>query len=144
MQEPVLSATTAQKLYSQRGILIGCILGGPIVAAYLMNKNYNSLEQKEKRRQTWLLCISAFATITALSFLLPKQVPSLVFIFLNAAFGYYAVQNLQGKLIDKHVSDGGLLHSNWRCAGVAILFAVVVIALALAAFLMMDLYTGRI
>lgn len=144
MQDSILSTTATKRLYSQKGILIGALMGGPLIAGYLLTRNNAALEQKGKNRQTWLLCISAFSIITALIFLLPQQVPSFLFLFLNAAFGYYATQNLQAEMINTHIASGGPLHSNWRCAGIALIFTALVIAIALATFFAIDVYTGHL
>ncbi|MER3465626.1 MAG: hypothetical protein C4329_15655 [Chitinophagaceae bacterium] len=144
MQDSILSTTATQRIYSQSGITIGSLMGWPIVAGYLLSKNYTALVQNKKAGKTWLLCIATFVLLVTLASVLPQQVPNASFVFANAALGYYMTQSLQGKLIDAHIVSGGLVYSNWRCAGIALIFTVILVVLALGDFYAMDLYTGRL
>jgi hypothetical protein len=142
MEESVLSEIPGRKLYSQRGIMISGILAGPVAVGFLMSKNCNALAIPQKKARIWLICLSAFAAIIAFAMMLPPQVPSFIFVFLNAAFGYYATENLQGKQINQHIAAGGSLYSNWRGAGIAFIFAVVFVALFLCVYFAMDSFVN--
>ena len=142
MQEPILSPTTAKRIYSTKGILIGSLLAGPLVAGYMMSSNCSALELKNRTR-IWIISIISFICITALAIFLPESVPAFVFIFANAALGYYLAQYLQGKDIEQHISNGGPMYSGWRSAGIALIFTVVFILIALLAFLLADLSAGK-
>ena len=143
MQDPILSITSTKRLYSTRGILIGSILAGPIVAGYMMSQNSTALELRDQTK-IWLYSIGGFIVITVLAIVLPESVPAVSFVFANAAFGYYAAQSLQGKHIEQHMVNGGRLYSAWRSAGIALLFTALLVILVLGAFLLADLYSGRL
>jgi uncharacterized membrane protein YbaN (DUF454 family) len=143
MEDSILSSVTNRKIYSQKGIMIGGILAGPVAVGYLMTRNCKALNIPERMRQVWLICLGAFVVLFAIAIVVPPQVPTFVFIFLNAAFGYYAAENLQGKMINAHVAEGGQLHSNWRGAGIAFIFTLAFIAIFLAAFLAMDIFVTK-
>ena len=143
MQDPILSITSTKRLYSTRGILIGSILAGPIVAGYMMSQNSTALELRDQLR-IWLFSIGGFLLITILAIVLPESVPAFLFVFANAAFGYYCAHSLQGKHIEQHLVNGGRVYSAWRSAGIALLFTAILVILALGAFLLADLYSGRL
>lgn len=143
MQDPILSNTITKRLYTSRGILIGSILAGPIVAGYMMSQNSTTLRLRDQRR-IWLISITGFLVITMLAMSLPASVPAFLFIFANAAFGYYSAQYLQGKQIDEHLSNGGRVYSAWRSAGIALIFTAILVLFALGSFLLADLYAGKI
>lgn len=143
MQENILSTTSFKKLYSQKGIFIGSIFGGPIITGYLLAKNYSSLELQEKKKQSWLICTGAFVLLTLLAFVLPPRVPSALFIFAYSSFGHYITLHLQGKLLEEHRENGGSFYSNWRSAGIALLFTLILIAVFLAVYFISDLSMGK-
>lgn len=138
MQEPILSPTLTRRIYAQRGIMIASLLASPLAFGFLMTKNCRALEQRAKIKQAWLLSIGALVVVLALAYVLPESVPTFPFLFLNAAFGYYAPQYLLGKEMEEHVANGGPLYSNWRAAGIALLVVVVLVAVCLLAFAAMD------
>ena len=142
MQEPILSPTTAKRIYSIKGILIGSLLAGPLVAGYMMSSNSSALELKNKTR-IWVISVTSFICITALAMILPESVPAVAFIFTNAALGYYLALYLQGKEIENHISNGGPKYSGWRSAGIALVFTIVFILLALLSFFLADLAEGK-
>jgi hypothetical protein len=142
MEESIFSDLPTGKLYSQRGIMISGILAGPVAVAYLLSRNCNALELRHQKSRVWGICVAAFAVFLIIAFILPPKVPTILFIFLNAAFGYYAAENLQGKQINAHIAAGGALHSNWRSAGIAFLFAIAVIILFLGIYWLADAYVG--
>lgn len=117
--------------------MIGSLLGGPIVTGWLMATNYNHLNLREKKLKLWLLCIASMVVIVLIGIFIP-QIPSVVFIFVNAACGQYMATNLQGKLIADHVENGGALYSTWRAVGISLIVALIYVGLMILAFYMQD------
>lgn len=118
--------------------MIASLLASPLACGILLAKNCSVLDRPGKKRQAWLLSGGAMAVILALAYVLPESVPSFVFIFLNAAFGWYAPQYLLGQEMEEHISNGGPVYSRWRSIGIALAVVVVMVAVWLLAFLAMD------
>jgi len=138
-EQTIFTETLTRKLYSQKAVMIGTLLGGPLAGGYLLAKNYKALNQPEKIGRTWIFSIIAFALLMVLAFIVPEQVPGFVYFFLYAWMGHFAAQKLQGSFLQKHASEGGVFYSNWKAAGIGIIVALVFVLIVLAAFLLMDI-----
>lgn len=53
----------AQKVYKERTIWVGTLLGGTLAAGYVVAANYKAFGEDDKARKTW------FVTIAAVDFL---------------------------------------------------------------------------
>jgi hypothetical protein len=106
-----------------------------------MGTNYNHFNLPGKKLNLWLICIAAMVIIVLLTVFVP-QIPSVVFIFANAAFGQYMATNLQGKLIEEHIKEGSPLYNVWGAVGISLIVTAVYVALMLAAFYAQDNVVG--
>lgn len=131
-QEPVLSETLGRKLYSKKAVMIGTLLGGPMAGGYMLAKNFRTVNRAEKSSKVWSIASAAFLGLIMLTFIVPQQVPSFLFIFLYAWMGHFAAQKLQGEFLDKHEAEGGRFYSNWKAAGIGVVVAIIFVALLLA------------
>lgn len=116
------------KLYSKRAIELGTFLGGPIVAGYLISKNYQFFNQPDKARNALLYGIGSFILLVCLMFVLPDTIvdyiPKPVVPLAITFVVRYIVQNTQGVWLDNHARVGGNFYSIWRTAGIGISMAV--------------------
>lgn len=138
MQDPILSSAFTTKLYSQKAIMIGTLIGTPLTGAYLIAKNFKVLDHSSNTGRVWLSGIGAFIFIVVLSLVIPPQVPGFLFIFLNSWLGHFGAQQLQGAELKKHTEEGGLFYSAWRAAGIGLVVSVIFIGIALGAYFLID------
>lgn len=113
-----------EKVYSQKGITLGAFLGGPIAAGYFLIENYKSLDNKAVVNKAWGITIISTIIYYVLAYFLKEVVGvSTVPLFVTCVVGAGQIfKQIQAKDIEVHLQQGGDLHSNWRVAGIGLLF----------------------
>jgi len=126
-------------LYSLQGIIIATILGSLAAAVVILYLNYRSLNAQSLAQQTAVGGIIFYLLLIGVAAFLPdSMLLSGVFIVIQTAVAYLAAHRLQGTAITYHRQRGGIMHSNFRAAGVglltgiAIIFALVILGTILA------------
>lgn len=132
--------TTVTRIYTQREIEVGTVLGGPFVAGYFMYCNYKVFQEPEKARTslltglflTVLLSIGLVLAPAKIIRALPKELIPLV----DGIIAYWIVRVYQARRITEYVESGGRKASGWRVAGMSLVgtlvFAVPVFILVFA------------
>jgi hypothetical protein len=140
MEENIFPEKPESKLYTESAIRIATFLGGPLVTGYLLADNYRQLGETKKIQTTWAIAIFATVAIFVIGFYLPEKTPPYLLPIAYTIGAYYLAQNLQGAKIKAHVAAGGETWSIWRAVAAGLVGLVVIVAIALAAFLLMDQY----
>ena len=67
-QTTLFNQSMTRKIYSNRLIELGTLLGGPLVAGYLIAENFKTLNEPEKVKITWIFSILATVIIFGVFF----------------------------------------------------------------------------
>lgn len=120
-----------KKVYSQKGIALGAFLGGPVTAGYLLIENYKSLENRAVVNKAWGFTIFSTIIYYVLAYFLKEVVDmSTVPLFVACVVGASQIfKQLQAEDIEAYLQKGGEVHSNWRVAGIGLLFLLATIVI---------------
>jgi hypothetical protein len=131
IEENILVAPPDYKLYDDRAVFVGTIIGGPLAAGYLIAENYKSLEERGKVLKTWLFAILATIVIFGVAFLIPtsSSTPGYILPLIYSWFASYLAKWLQGDQIKLHRRNMGELYSRWRAALVGLIGLVITIVI---------------
>ena len=113
-----------QKVYTQNSIWAGSLLGGPVVAGYIIARNFKAFNESNKARVTWIITISATAVIFGVAFLLSDTAWRGIPIGYTAS-AYFLIRHYQGAKIDAHIKAGGATHGYLNILGVSILGLII-------------------
>jgi hypothetical protein len=140
MEENLLTAPPAFKLYKDRTVYVGTFLGGPLVAGYLAAENYKNLGQTDKVKTTWAIAIVSTLLIFGGVFLIPniEKMPRYIIPILYGGIAQYLVQKYQGAAIKSHIAEGGQVYSVWRGVWIGAVGAVILVAILFAVIYFTD------
>lgn len=127
-----LTQTTEVPLYKIGAVGLATFLGSPLAGAYLLGKNLQVLGRGGETGAVWGIAIAIFLVCMALAFILPESVPAIPFTIAQVAGMFFLAQQRIGPTVVLHTEQGGALYSNWRAAGIGLLFGLGVVAALLA------------
>ncbi|MFT5645507.1 MAG: hypothetical protein ACI976_000177 [Aureispira sp.] len=118
-----------KKIYSQKGITLGAFLGGPVTAGYLLIENYKSVENRAVVNKAWGVTIFSTIIYYVLAYFLKEVMDmSTVPLFVGCVVGSSQIfKQLQAEDVEAYIQKGGEIHSNWRVAGIGLLFLLATI-----------------
>lgn len=133
-----------RKFYTQWAISVATYFGGPLAAAYLVKKNYDSLDQTENGKKALVIGIVSTLLLFAGIFSIPEpvidKIPRALIPLVYTALIYWIVEKLQGPALKQHKETGGEFHSGWKAAGVgAISMLIILVTIGSIAFIAGDL-----
>lgn len=119
------------RLYKPMAVGLATFLGSPLAGAYILTQNLKHLGRSEEIRNVWLIAVGLLLVTMLCAALLPESVPSLPFtivqiIAMGALSNHYTATDLA-----RHLEQAGSFHSNWRAAGISLLFMLALAALIL-------------
>jgi len=116
-------------LFDARSVFLAAFLGSPVAGAAVMAINDRRLNRSKRAIATVILGI--FATIAAA--VLGSYFPAAgMAVAIGTALVTKAVaQSLQGKVVEQHVAQGGMLGSRWAAAGVGGAFLAIFVGMLL-------------
>lgn len=122
-------AKLTKKVYSQKGITLGAFMGGPVTTGYLLIENYKSLENRAVVNKAWGFTIFSTIIYYVLAYFLKEVMDmSTVPLFVACVVGSSQIfKQLQAKDVETYLQKGGEVHSNWRVAGIGLLFLLATI-----------------
>ncbi len=135
-----MTESLREPVYDQKKILLCSYIGGPLVAAYMLAKNFAALGQDGRK---WTaLWIGVVGTLVMLGGLmsLPEavvdRIPSVLLPATYTGIAYVVFINLQREGVQAHVRQDGAVASGWRVALVTVLgfLAICVLALPLVLY----------
>lgn len=116
-------ANKTGKVYKKYAIILGSLLGGPIVAGYFFANNFNLLGEKEKANKAWIISILTTIVIILIAFLIPEnsKIPNQIIpIAYTAAASYLFKTHLEIKTL-KFIELGGKVYHWIRVVGIALI-----------------------
>ena len=139
MQEPLFPTDITRKLYTERAILIGTFIGGPLAGGYLLARNFSAMEKGGRAGITWVVTITVLLLTLATAFIPAlESVPPVVFSFIFCIAAHTVAKKLQGADIHLHKEHGGIIQPTWRAVVAGILFMLLMVAVFLGAFYLAD------
>lgn len=135
MEQPISGNLIPKgKIYKDRAIYVGTLLGGPMVAGYLIATNFKNFNEPGKVKKTWLYAILSTIIIFGGMFLIPEGVkfPGQIIPLTYTAIAYFVVQHFQGQQITAHLSAGGQFYSWGRTIGTALIGLIITLIPILA------------
>lgn len=111
----------AQKVYSKKAITLATFFGGPLVAGFLIYKNYKAFGKYDAARRSLITSIIFTIFLFYGLFLIPSsfidKLPNSVIPFIYTGIIALFVNKYQDKLINDFLLNGGEKASNWSAAG---------------------------
>lgn len=109
-----------RKVYPATAILLGTVLGGPLVTGFILFKNYRTLGLPAKGIYTWIIAIIATIVIVRAIIFVPesdfRKLPILLVV--NGAIAYTLMKILQQKQVNSYLSNGGESY-DWSAGAIA-------------------------
>lgn len=133
-----------KRFYSQKAITIATYFGGPLAAAYLIKKNYETLEQADHAKKSLMIGVISTVLLFAGIFSIPEniidKIPNFLIPAIYTGIIYLLVEKIQGVSLTNHKESGGKFYSGWKAAGVgAISMLIIAAGIFLTAFIAGDL-----
>ena len=138
MPEDLLPQTGDFKLYKERAVYAGTLLGGPLIGGYLIAENFKQLGEQEKARKTWLYAILATVAILAAALFIPgiERIPRFIIPLAYSLGAMNLVKHYQGAAIKAHVDSGGQTYSPIRVALIGLLGLAIMVGLVFGILLL--------
>lgn len=130
--QPASTGTSVEPLYRIAAIGVGTFLGTPLAGAWMLAHNLQLLGKADRVAMVWGIAVALFAMTIALAFVLPEEVPAMPFAIAQLVGMVMLAKYLTEADIQHHEQAGGAFLSNWRAAGIAVLFSIGVMALIFA------------
>ncbi len=131
-------ATSELKLYSYWNIAGGAVIGGPLTAVYMVQKNYEAwgeIEMAHKARKFgFLATVAVFVILDVIILFLPEDNDTR-FGFVLSAIAFGLAQHYQGQRIKEHKENHGEFIGFWKSLGVALIGMLATLVLAAVTFL---------
>ena len=131
MEETHFTEIPTEKIYSEKAIWLGALLGGLLVTGYFISENFKVFNEPEKAKKTWIIVI--FTEIAVLLGLFSIQdnvnIPNQIFPIIFATVSYYIAKHFQEQGINQHIKNGGHQFSRWRAVGIGIIGCLITLAL---------------
>lgn len=112
------------KLYSKKEVGLAAFFGGPLASFYMISKNFEALGNKDSaRRYFGVGVLILFITGVILSMISEETLDKIPNVAISIAFtmaALYIVESSQVELINKHIKNGGEIHSGWNVVGIVI------------------------
>lgn len=139
MEENIILSVPPFKIYKDRAIFIGSLIGGPLVAGYLIAENFRKFGDLKKAKVTWIIAIATIIVVSLALSLVPalEKIPGYVIPIAYSGSAQLLAKKYQNTDILSHVDQGGQVYSIWRAAAVGLigLFILLVIIFGIVLFI---------
>lgn len=130
-------ALVSGRLYKPVAVGLATFLGSPLAGAYILTQNLKHLGRSREVGTVWLIAVALLAVTMVCAFLLPENVPSLPFTVVQILAMSALSKHHTAVDLARHLERDGAFHSNWRAAGISLLFILAILAVCIpAAFLL--------
>lgn len=133
------ASTNQAPLYSIAGVGLATFIGTPLAGAWLLAHNLQLLGKADRVAMVWGVSIALLVVTLVLAFVLPEEVPALPFAIAQLMAMIMLAKNLMEAELKQHTEAGGVYLSNWRAAGIGLLFTLAVAALMFAVLMIFDI-----
>lgn len=123
-------------VFSAPKIGVGAYLGGPLVATFMLARNFTALGHARPAKLTWLLgglgSVLLFAAVMVVPEGILDRVPNMVFPLVYTGIAIAVFKARQQEELDAHLAADGKAASGWRVAAIAVLGLVFTVGLVFA------------
>lgn len=109
------------KIFTKKSILFATFLGGPLVAGFLISKNYKVFGKYETAQKALIISIVCTIVLFLGLFLIPSNIidklPNTLIPFVYTGIIALIINKYQDNLINEYLAKGGPKASNWIAAG---------------------------
>lgn len=125
-------------VYNAQKIWVGTIIGGPLVAGYMISENFKTLGERGKVINTWLITIAAFIIIFAASFTLNlDRIPNQIIPLIYTGIAFIFVRLFQDEKINAHIKTNGRVFGWGRTICITIVGLLITIIMLIPVVLLM-------
>lgn len=118
-----------KKVYSGFAICLSAFLGGPLAGAYLLSKNFNTFDDPENARSSLRIGLITTLGMFLVMLIIPKEIiadmPSFLMPLLSTFAAHLIVEKYQKKQLAEIMDKGAAKESNWKAAGISVIFAFI-------------------
>lgn len=129
------------KLYTTGWVGFATYLGGPLAGAYLMSKNFESLNKKDCAQNALKNGIIATLLLFGLLAFIPEsimdQVPNSLIPLTYTSVIWSLMTKYQDKEIKEHLKNNGVKQSGWKVTGIAILSLIISLVYCIALIMLL-------
>jgi len=138
-EKDLLEEIPIGKVYSQKQIVIGTLIGGLLVAAYLLSANFKVFNERSKVGATWVIFVMV-GILFSLSSLVPglERLPNIVFIILGAVIVSAVFSMYQSKKVQAHIEKDGQVQPTGKLVLVILVGVAIIVSISLTAFALQD------
>lgn len=128
-ETPLTIEVHSKKIYSERKVWTGTLLGGPLVAGYMIASNFKAFNDPNHAIKTWGYAIIATVIIFGGVLMVPEgnRLPPQIIPLIYTGIASYLVQRFQGKQLAKHAEEGGKSYNWWRTIAVGLIGLILTI-----------------
>lgn len=127
------AAESSRPLFKLGGIGLATFIGSPIAGGILIGLNERAIDRPGRFWPAVGMAVAATAGFMLLAFLLPEQVPAVVFTIAQVFAMTAIARHWQGKPIDARIAAGLPMRSNWAAFGIGLLVLLGLLLLIAAA-----------
>lgn len=121
-----------KRIFTPTQIRIAAIVGGPLAATYMLESNFNNLEDSEGSRWTLILGLGAFGLLMLIYVFLPVWFGRYLFPAMAAAASGSIAQSQQMTTDAIRESDKHDFEPAWKVAAIAIGGAIITLVTSMA------------
>lgn len=124
---------TERKIYKEKALWFGSLIGGPLIAGYIIAENFKAFNEPRNAQKTWLLTIVSTIIIFAGALLISDstKIPNQIIPFTYTIVAYFLLKHYQGTEIESHIESGGQVYK-W---GRVIIISLIGLAITLVGLL---------
>lgn len=122
-------ASSQAPLYRLAAVGLATFLGTPLAGAWLLAHNLKLLGQANRVAMVWAVAVALLVATLGLAFVVPEEVPAMPFAIAQLFAMMAFAKHLLEADIKRHTEAGGAFLSNWRAAGIGLLFTTGLMAL---------------
>ncbi len=111
-----------EKLYEDRQVWVGSMLGGPMAAGYFVAQNFRRLGESQKAKISVIVGFLVTVFVFGIGFVvpIPDKFPNMAFPLAYTVAAYVIVKTYQSERISKHIESGRQIESWWKTIGISI------------------------
>ncbi|PIA68570.1 hypothetical protein CDR19_20945 [Ectopseudomonas toyotomiensis] len=131
--------TNQSPLYSVAGVGLATFIGTPLAGAWLLAHNLQLLGKADRVAMVWGISVLLLVVTLVLAFVLPEEVPAMPFAIAQLMAMIMFAKSLMEADLKQHAEAGGAFLSNWRSAGIGVMFTLGLAALMFAVLMIFDI-----
>ena len=132
-----------KNIYNSNRIWVASMLGGPLVAGYLIAENFKAFHEREKAKKAWFFYIIGTIVLFIVLISVPESIfehtPPNFIATICTAVAYLLIKRYQEKDIAAFVALGGKLFSWWRTIGIGLLGGIIFLVMWVAFLLFLNI-----